>query len=294
MAKPTGSKLVVVLALLAACPFVSLLSLGALGAGSAGCGSRSGDEPADAGTPSPIGSGFRISDVLNPKSPHHPNTDGGSEVTVTGASVLWIDTYDETMDGKSRGTVYVQDVGSQAQYSGCSLYSPTYFPSSLSPAPGDVLDLTGEYEELGSIGTAVFTPGDPLPQIAKPQATFRFEYKPPQPVVIDGQDLETYATGRKWLNMLVTVKNVTLAQGFEKYKGRTTAPLTADTGKDGAQISDELTEIDVEKFPPCMTASNQGEYCGQGIHFASVTGVVTYFFNFHVAPRTLADLVRAD
>ena len=147
----------------------------------AACGSRSGDPPADPGDPSALGTGLRLRNVMNPSSPDHPDVDAGVEVSVavTGASVTWIDTYDETANGKSLGTVYVQDVASQKQYSGSSLYAPDYFPASLAPAPGDVLDLTGDFEELPNIGTAVFSGGATLPQFSHPVATFRYEYTPP-------------------------------------------------------------------------------------------------------------------
>jgi hypothetical protein len=242
------------------------------------CGSQTGDSPAPEGTPSALGNGLRVRDVMNPNAKTHPDTDGGAmpSVTVTGASVSWIDTYDETANGKSIGTVYVQDVASQAPYSGGELYNPDYFPASLAPAPGDVLDLVGDFEELTHLGTANFDNGTSLPEFDQPNATFRYEYDPPVPVIIQPSDLADYEHGRRYLDMLVTIQNVTLTAGFTNSSGRVTAPFT-DIQQDGPTIANENVAID-----PSAYSANQT--------FTSVTGIVTWFFNFQVAPRTLDDL----
>src|SRR5262245_33613651 len=98
---------------------LALLALGA-------CSTPAGDDHLDAGPPTAFGAGERIRDVADPTLPNHPADK--TNVLVTGATVLWVDTYDETANGKSRGTVYVQDVGSQAPYSALSLFSPTFVP----------------------------------------------------------------------------------------------------------------------------------------------------------------------
>src|SRR5689334_11637188 len=90
-------------------------------------GGTGGDDHLDAGPPTTLGTGQRIKQISDPTRPEHAAL-VNSNVTVTGASVLWTDTFDETNNGKSRGTVYVQDVGSNAPYSGTSLYSPTFIP----------------------------------------------------------------------------------------------------------------------------------------------------------------------
>ena len=137
-----------------------LASIGALGA----CSSQQNDQATDAGGGEPLGTGLRIKQVMDPTSKAHPLTTTAT-VNISGASFVWLDTYDETHDGKSIGTVYLQDVGSNAAYSGASLYEPTYIPSNLKPAPGDVLDPSGEYDAQANIGTATFPPGELLIQI---------------------------------------------------------------------------------------------------------------------------------
>lgn len=250
----------------------------------AACGSGSGDSPSAPPPPTPLGSGLRIKQVTDPSLPTHPSGNATPlvSVTVTAAAVIAVDTFDETSNGKSRGTVYVQDVGSQDPWSAISLYSPTFIPGDLRLAPGDVLDLTGGYQENDHIGTAVFTKGQILSQLAKPIGTFRYEYQPPTPREIDPGDLDDYGRGSKWVGMLVTVKNITL-DGIIK---ETTASTGAETGRrtghlTGAlkgKVTNELIQLDP------MPA---------GTKLASLTGVVTFFFDLHIAPRSLDDLVFA-
>ena len=87
-----------------------------------------------------------------------------------------------------------------APYSGTSLYQQTYVPANLQRiAPGDVLDLTGQYDENTTIGTAVFPAGRRSFRSRSPTVTFRYEYAPPRP----GRDplvsdLNDFNLGRQW------------------------------------------------------------------------------------------------
>jgi hypothetical protein len=240
------------------------------------CSGGSGD-PHAVVNPDPLGSGLRVRQVMDPTLPNHP-ADGAS-VNVTGAVVNWVDTFDETMDGKSIGTVYVQDVGSQAQYSGVGIYKPSFVPADLRIAPGDVLDFIGPYNESAKIGTATFTPPDVLPQLTKPIGQFRYEYATPPPVMIDPTDLNDFTKGRKWMWMLVTVPNVTIDRLSNDGKGRITAHITSDMTMNGVTISNENYNLQPTDFAP-------------GTTFKSVTGIVTWFFSYHIAPRSAADLVQ--
>jgi hypothetical protein len=199
---------------------------------------------------------------------------------VSSAVVTAVDNFDETNDGKSRGTIWLQDVDKADGFAGISLFSPSFIPANLRLAPGDVVDLNGQYVEQKTIGSTVnFDPAF-LPQLVKPSVTFRYETKPPEPKVIPVTDLDTFATGRKWIGQLVTVQNVTVAGAPStdtKKTGRITAAFTAD--KNSPVISNELTPIAENAFPA-------------GTTFKSVTGVVTFFFNLKIAPRSAADLVQ--
>jgi hypothetical protein len=266
------------------------LTIAALGACTA-----TADPPAPY-TPNPLGNGARIADVENPSSDTHKqaiSNANGVNVTVSSVVVSWIDTFDETKDGKSKGTVYIQDVGSTAPYSAITLYQPNYVPASLRPQPGDVLDVTGPYQELGHIGTAVFgsTPDGKtpltLPQLAKPVGNFRYEFRSPDPVTIKLSDIDqtNYLTGRQWEGMLVTVNDVWVAN-FPGQGGRVTYPMGSGAGggdagvaTSAAAISNELYNLGQNDFPT-------------GTHFKSVTGFVTWFYSYHIAPRSPADLVQ--
>ncbi|WP_394838902.1 hypothetical protein LVJ94_18595 [Pendulispora rubella] len=241
--------------------------------GSVACSSEDGDAPSHR-EPDPLGAGKRIREVVNPSL----KTQG--DVDVTGAEVIYIDTFDETQDGKSRGTIYVQDVGSQAPYSGISLYSPSFIPSSLRVSPGDVLDLRGPYVEMQDIGTAHFPTGHKLPQLSTPIGTFRYETPPPAPVEINATDLNDYDTGRKWLNMLVTIKNVTVSDTPFPSGKRLSVHITSNTTRDAVTITNEFYDV-------------QAADIAKDTKFASVTGIVTWFFNYHVVPRSPADLELA-
>ena len=83
-------------------------------------------------------------------------------------------------NGKSRGTVYLQDFESTEPYSGISLFQPSYSPSNLRLGPGDVVDLTGTYEENNS-KPVQFPANEFLIQVTKPQVSFRYEFNPPTP-----------------------------------------------------------------------------------------------------------------
>jgi hypothetical protein len=252
----------------------------------AGC-SLNADPPATIDA-SPLGNGLRIAEVQSPSSTSYEQAIAnpkGADVDLSSVVVTWVDTFDETMDGKSQGTVYIQDVGSQAPYGAISVYKPNYVPADLRPLPGDVLDMTGPYQELGNIGAAHFNTGTTLPQLAQPVGTFRYEFRTPDPRTISLSDVDenNYATGRQWEGMLVTIEDVVVAGG-SSVSGRVSYPIGqagAAVSSSAAVISNELYDLGSTDFPA-------------GTHFSSVTGIVTWFFNYHIAPRSRADLVLAQ
>lgn len=255
----------------------------------AACGTQSGDpHKADGVSPNPWGRSARIQDVTDPSSPHKVNDQDA--ISVSGAVVTVVDTYDETKNGKSVGTIYVQDVGSSHAFSGISLFSPTFDPPSLHVGPGDTLTLAGQYQENRAIGTAVFPTGTLLPQISRPTAKLQYEVTEPTPTTIDIHDLTSFETGRQWLGMLVRVENVELYADVTPsaidQNGRLAAELTqASTGDAGASairpptLVNELFDVSTLNAP-------------KGTKLKSVTGVVSFFFNLHIAPRSLADIER--
>jgi hypothetical protein len=247
-----------------------LASLAALSA----CSDRTGDPPLNAPPPTVLGAGNRIHEISDPGARTHAAN--LATVTVTGVSVTFVDNFDETHNGKSLGAVYVQDTGSQAPYSGMELYKPSYVPQDLRVSPGDVLDLNGQYQEDTNIGTAVFPTGQVLPEIAKPTSTFRYEYKAPDPVVISAADLTDYTKGRRWISMLATIQNVTLSADLADAKG--TGRVQGQFAE-GGYVTNENYDLKAGAFPV-------------GTKFKSVTGIITYFYDLHIAPRSPADFVQ--
>jgi hypothetical protein len=237
----------------------------------AACSQRPGDDPAPS-SPSVLGHGKRLRDVQQPNAGFV-----NQQVLVTSAVVTAVDNFDETGDGKSRGTIYLQDVDVAGPYAGISLFAPSFQPANLRLAPGDVVDLNGQYVEQQTIGTTVNFAPFFLPQLVQPATTFRYETAVPQPVEIPLTDLNDFNTGRKWIGMLVTIKNVTveMAPIADKTGKRRTAAFSSDKGSPA--VSNELFEF--ENFPAGQT-------------FKSLTGIVTFFFNLKLAPRSAADLVK--
>lgn len=247
--------------------------------------------------PDPLGNGLRLSQIQDPASSEHrpcPSTSKSCPaLQVSSVVVVTLDQWDETHDGKSAGTLYLEDVGTPHAYGGIGVYEPNYIPASLSPLPGDVFDSAGPYQEDTSIGSAMFNAGTYLPQLFKPVETLRYEYTTPAPLVIQATDLyeelpskpadSNFPQGRKYLQMLVTIEDVTIgASGVDSSGYRITYPILGPNGSTitaGPAISNELFDL-------------SGTQYTSGTHFKSVTGIVTWFYSYHIAPRSLDDLVQ--
>jgi hypothetical protein len=249
---------------------------------------RPGDPVSNNGVPPPAGKERRIHEIADPASPlkaPHKTT-----VAVSGVVVVHVDTYDETHNGRSAGTIYVADLGSDKPYSGLSLFNPSFIPGNLRVGAGDALDLRGEFQENQDLPVK-FAPGAFLVQLAGPIGTFRFDAKVPDPIDIDVNDLTDYAKGRKWMNMLVRVKNVTLQRDAfgETTSGRISSDLLPSTTTGSTPCE--------APFPKIPTLVNelmdlQPLQLKKDETIKTLVGVVTYFCNIHIAPRSAADIVR--
>jgi hypothetical protein len=190
-------------------------------------------------------------------------------------TVTAVDRFDETGNG-AVGTVYVQDdVSPIPVYAGTSLFDPGFTPPDLRVEPGDVLDVTGNYEEYIGPSSGFFSQCQTLPQV-EGSAVFRFDGTVPAPVVITADDLSTFDGARQYESMLVTVKNVSIAANGTTSSGRYSAAVQVTNGSSWS-ISNAL--FDVPGQIP-LTADQT---------FESVTGIVTYFYSYSLAPRSLAD-----
>lgn len=262
--------------------------------GVASCGSREGDLPSPSAPPPPGGEGHRIHELRDPASPNKAAHE--SQVTVSGAVVVAVDRFDETHNGRSMGTIYVQDLGTKTPgsdtvvhepYSGISLFNPSFIPGNLRVGPGDALDLRGQFQENQDVPLK-FAPGAFLVQLANAIGTFRFDAEEPKPIELDDiKVLETYEEGSKWLNMLVTVKNVTVDGKPFGSGGRRSYNLMPSTSGAGE------CDAPFPKVPTLVNALTDLEplQLTAGTVITSLTGVVTYFCNLQIAPRSVKDVV---
>lgn len=247
--------------------------------------SAQGDQPQQV-NPSPLGNGMRLRDVQDAsKNACAGKPCAGLSVNVTSAVVTAVDSFDETKNGKSRGTIFVQDADVVGPYAGVSMYAPTFVPANLRLAPGDVINLSGQYVEQTTIGSTVNFAPDFLPQMNKPQVTQSFETQLPKPIVVPLTDLDSFVSGRKWIGMLVTIEDVTVIGPLvADTSGRVSAAFT--TTANGVKINNELWDLQV------WNGSNTANSFPTGTHFKSITGIVDFFFNIFIAPRSMADLVQ--
>jgi hypothetical protein len=200
-------------------------------------------------------------------------------VQATCAVVTAVDTWDETGKG-SVGTVYVQDSASPTPlYAGIQLDRSSFSPSGT-PVPGDLLEVTGTYEEYAGPTNGRFGMCETLPRITG-TATFRSSGVVPTPVVIQASDLTSYDGARRYFNTLVTVRNVHIAADGRELAGSYRADVAVSSGSPWS-IDDELFDV------PHQYALHQGDT------FTSVTGIVTYFYSVSLAPRSVADFQPAS
>jgi hypothetical protein len=258
-------------------------------AAATGCDNKRPDDPPSTPLANEYGDGEHISSVLlgffgpatwvklsdiNSVDCYDP-----PDITVltAGVTISAVDQWDETGNG-AIGTVYVQDpVSPTPLYAGMALYEPTYSPPAYKPEPGNVVQVAGVYEEyIGPSDLALgrFGQCETLPQL-EGTATELFEGQVPEPVVITPADLNSYANARQYLSMLVTVTNVCMEAAGEESDGRYSAPVSVSGT--AWSIDDELW--DVYHLMPLA----------QGQCFTSVTGIVTFFEGFSLAPRSAAD-----
>ncbi|MBK9263533.1 MAG: hypothetical protein IPM54_27465 [Polyangiaceae bacterium] len=268
---------------LAACMFV-LLGTACSDFGDSGVGDPPSKPAAD-----PCGAGARLADVVGPSTWIKPNDDDSKScaypldkpVSLAGLRIVAIDRYDETGDGAT-GNYYAQDACAAAgPYHGMTIYAPSFSPPDMRLFPGDVVDLLGNLMEFRGPTTGPFPYCRTLPEIGG-TLTFRFELGPDLTAhTIPVSDLKTYESARQWLGMLVRVENVKIAGNPYDSSGRYSAPIDVGGGipqSDVPSISNELFNLK-ELGPPLA----------QGVEFKSVTGIVTYFYGFKIAPRSADD-----
>lgn len=259
---------------------------------SAGCGNGSVGDPAAKPLASEFGAGSRLCDLIKPAAWENPkDTSSASckgippthDVYATGLTVVAIDTFDETSNGKSSGNYYLEDTNCTGRpFAGVTVFSPSFSPPDLRLAQGDVVDFAGSLQEFIGPSTGAFGSCYTLPEISG-SLTFRFDGAPPAPIPIKDTDLKSYDTGRPLLGMLVKVTGspkIVINGDAASSSGRFTAALNVGGGTVASQphITNELYDIQTAG-PPLKDLMT----------FKSVTGIITYFYGFHIAPRSPAD-----
>lgn len=234
-----------------------------------------------------LGPGARIHQLIGPATWENPKDSGStmcatpptSDVYITGATVVGIDNFDETNNG-ALGNYYIQDTDPTLPlYSGATVFGVSFSPPALRLAEGDVVDLLGTYDEFIGPSSSHFSNCETLPELSG-TLSFRFDAPSPSlpPKVVDPKTLTSYDAIRPYLGMLIELDDVTLNSSGSGSSGRYSAGILESNGN--IAIANELYDV---KSDPGLTS---------GQKFKKVVGVVTYFYDFHICPRSRADLVE--
>jgi hypothetical protein len=257
-----------------------------------------GDPPSEPEA-DPLGSGLRVSDLVKEATWFEPDNlestgcayPGSRTANLTGQVIVAIDRYDETGDG-ARGNIYVEDVLDPDEdvvpFSGMTVFGPAFTPPDLRVFEGDVMDTFGVFVEFPGPSSGPFSYCATLPEIGGTMV-FRFERSEPvRPFTVvrgDGDNsrwdpVKGYPNARQWLGMLVRFENVVVATP-EESGGRYAVPINMGgglAGDDVVKISNELFDL-----------KNDGPELSDGTQLKAVTGVITYFYGFKIAPRSIDD-----
>lgn len=271
-------------------------SLAAVAMTTSACGGGNGDAHAIP-LASAYGEGARLPEII-PQPTWLDPTDEDSEgcsypadrsVYLTGLTVVAIDRYDETGEGAT-GNYYVQDTYALERYEpvqgepreafGMTVFDPSFTPPDLRIAEDDVVDFSGVFMEFAGPTSGRFPYCRTLPELGGTMV-FRFEGGEPEPTTVPLDGLRGYESARPWLGMLVRVENVQIAGAPSESGGRYSASLNMGAGvpaNDVVKLSNELYDL-----------KNEGPTLDAGATFSAVTGVLTYFYGFKIAPRSPAD-----
>lgn len=219
----------------------------------------------------------------------NPRLAEGAGVNLRALRVTAIDAYDETRSGRV-GTLWAQEVsaagdatdrfapcpllpGAGGRVCAISMFSPSFSPTGYRPAVGDLVDVTGgAYNEFtcATCG-APFAEGNFLPQVASAVLVRAGVAPPVEPVAVTLDEI--LAHYRALMGVLVTVENVTAATDPDARFGEM---IIAGPARTGLSLAPQLTPI------PGARA---------GTRWDRVTGVVTYFYNPKLLPRSPGDLI---
>lgn len=201
-------------------------------------------------------------------------------IKAQGVVVIAVDNYDDTGAG-AVGDIYVQDpvqTGPKGTpWSGLRLYRPTKNPPDLELAPGQGVNLVGNFVAFaGPPGATPFGDGVYVPQASQAALTLTYEGRPPEPVDLTIADLKDPVVGMQYASRLVRFKDVDLKRDFA---GSRPEAAIYDTSGD-LVLSAKLYPLHLDKTVNAKT----------GTKLKSVVGVLDYFYNFKLCPRSRADV----
>jgi hypothetical protein len=205
------------------------------------------------------------------------------QVCLSGLTIVAIDKFDETGEGDV-GNYYAEETSLEpVPSSGITVYAPSFNPPDLRLAEDDVTDILGTFQEFPGTNNR-FEGCETLPEIGGAMS-LRFEGGEVAPLLITSLDLVDYKSARTFIGMLVRLENVVIAGNpVPDSKGRFT-PVMKVEGLDKPLQADDAPRLSNELFDLEAVGLTNGS------KIKSVTGIVTYFYGFKVAPRRLEDLV---
>jgi hypothetical protein len=164
------------------------------------------------------------------------------------------------------------------------VFDPGFSPPDLRVVEGDVVDMLGALTEFPGPSSVPFDFCRTLPEFSG-ALSLRFEGGPLAPVTIPVTELASYESARKWFGMLVTIEQVTLLEDpYDPASGRYS--IRIDAG-DPSLMDSDIPQITNEHFD----LKNDVPGLVAGMTLKSVTGIITFFFGPHIAPRSKADVV---
>jgi hypothetical protein len=200
-----------------------------------------------------------------------------------GVIVVAVDEFDERGDGSGSGNIYVQDpvqAGAKGTaWSGLTLFRVTKVPSTLSLIPGMGVDVAGVYQPFPG-PTNDFPSGIVLPEVISGSISQSYEAEPPTPIDITMADIADQAAGMQYVGRLVRLQNVTISTAFDLKYHEAAIDGTDSSRTSKINIAAQLFNLEDPK----------GLAAGKGKSYKSVTGVLNYFYNFKLCPRTLEDV----
>lgn len=239
------------------------------------CSSGGGDLNQLVENPKPLGN-----PIATQAAPGEKRLADGQTIRARGVIVIAVDNYDDNGAG-AVGDIYVQDpvqTGPKGTpWSGLRLYRPSKNPPDLELAPGQGVDLVGQFVAFpGPPGSTPFGEGILVPQASNAALTLTYEAKPPEPVEITPADIADPVTGMQYASRLVRMRDVVLKADF-------------GGARPEAAIFDDTKDIvlSAKLFPV-----NKDATIKNGVTLKSVTGVLDYFYNFKLCPRSAADIER--